>query len=184
MNTWKAVRWSAIAVIGTLLLVTIVAAAGSRTEPLRRLVIATLAESADPDDTRPATEVLAESRFLLGRAYWLSAQPARAIDLFNLSAVSWERLRGENAPEMAEALAALADAHVQRREYAFALPQLEKLVKILPAGIRRSQAQMTLASVLRQSGGDRERASALEKEALGNLGGEQRRALRQTLDEY
>lgn len=49
MNIWKAVRWSAIAVIATLLLVTIVAAAGSRTEPLRRLVIATLAERLDSD---------------------------------------------------------------------------------------------------------------------------------------
>jgi hypothetical protein len=49
MNITKVVRWSAIAALGTLVTLTIVAALGSRTEPLRRLVVATLADRLDSD---------------------------------------------------------------------------------------------------------------------------------------
>jgi hypothetical protein len=45
----KAARWVAIAVLGTLVVAAIVAAAGSRTEPLRKLVVATLAERLGSD---------------------------------------------------------------------------------------------------------------------------------------
>ncbi len=43
----KTAAWVAAAVVGTLVVLTIVAAAGSRTEPLRRLVVATLEERLD-----------------------------------------------------------------------------------------------------------------------------------------
>jgi hypothetical protein len=43
----KTAAWVAAAVVGTLVVLTIVAAAGSRTEPLRKLVIATLEERLD-----------------------------------------------------------------------------------------------------------------------------------------
>src|SRR4249920_2369305 len=43
----KAAAWVAAAVVGTLVVLTIAAAAGSRTEPLRKLVIATLEERLD-----------------------------------------------------------------------------------------------------------------------------------------
>jgi hypothetical protein len=45
----KAAKWVAVAVIGTLLVLTLAAAAGSRTEPLRRLVITTLQDRLDSD---------------------------------------------------------------------------------------------------------------------------------------
>ncbi len=44
MTVLKAVRWGAIAAVGTLIVLTIAAAAGSRTEPLRELVVATLVD--------------------------------------------------------------------------------------------------------------------------------------------
>jgi len=43
----KTAAWVAAAVVGTLVVLTVVAAAGSRTEPLRKLVIATLEERLD-----------------------------------------------------------------------------------------------------------------------------------------
>ena len=45
--TLRTAAWVAAAVVGTLVVLTIVAAAGSRTEPLRRLVVATLEERLD-----------------------------------------------------------------------------------------------------------------------------------------
>lgn len=45
----KIALWIAIGLVGTLVALTIAAAAGSRTEPLRKLVIATLAERLDSD---------------------------------------------------------------------------------------------------------------------------------------
>jgi hypothetical protein len=45
----KVAAWVAAAVLGTLIVVTIVAAAGSRTKPLRKLVVATLADRLDSD---------------------------------------------------------------------------------------------------------------------------------------
>jgi AsmA-like protein len=49
MTIAKVVRWTALAVLATLVTLTIVAALGSRTEPLRKLVVATLAERLDSD---------------------------------------------------------------------------------------------------------------------------------------
>jgi hypothetical protein len=49
MNITKVVRWTAIAALATLVTLTVVAALGSRTEPLRRLVVATLADRLDSD---------------------------------------------------------------------------------------------------------------------------------------
>ena len=49
MNVKKTVWWTAVAVLATLVVFTIVAAVGSRTEPLRRLVVSTLAERLDSD---------------------------------------------------------------------------------------------------------------------------------------
>ncbi len=49
MRISKAVTWTAVAVFGTLVTLTIVTAAGSRTEPLRKLVVATLADRLDSD---------------------------------------------------------------------------------------------------------------------------------------
>ena len=45
--TLKTAAWVAAAVVGTLVVLTIAAAAGSRTEPLRKLVVATLEERLD-----------------------------------------------------------------------------------------------------------------------------------------
>jgi hypothetical protein len=45
----KLAIWIAIGLVGTLVVLTIVAAAGSRTEPLRKLVVATLVERLDSD---------------------------------------------------------------------------------------------------------------------------------------
>jgi hypothetical protein len=49
MSPIRVVRWTALAALGTLVTLTIVAALGSRTEPLRKLVVATLAERLDSD---------------------------------------------------------------------------------------------------------------------------------------
>jgi hypothetical protein len=49
MRISKAVTWTAVAVVGTLVTLAIVTAAGSRTEPLRKLVVATLADRLDSD---------------------------------------------------------------------------------------------------------------------------------------
>src|SRR5512134_2195982 len=43
----KAVAWLAVAVVGSLVVLTIAAALGSRTAPLRRLVVATLEDRLD-----------------------------------------------------------------------------------------------------------------------------------------
>ena len=43
----KVAAWVAAAVVGTLVVLTIAAAAGSRTEPLRKLVVATLEDRLD-----------------------------------------------------------------------------------------------------------------------------------------
>ena len=48
-RTLKVVSWTVAAAVGTLIVLTVIAAAGSRTDPLRRLVIATLAERLDSD---------------------------------------------------------------------------------------------------------------------------------------
>jgi hypothetical protein len=45
----KILWWSGVAIAGTLVVLTIVAAAGSRTEPMRRLVVSTLSERLDTD---------------------------------------------------------------------------------------------------------------------------------------
>jgi hypothetical protein len=45
----KVAIWIAIGLVGTLVVLTIIAAAGSRTEPLRKLVVATLAERLESD---------------------------------------------------------------------------------------------------------------------------------------
>ncbi len=45
----KTAAWVAAAVVGTLVVLTIIAAAGSRTEPLRKLVVATLEDRLDSD---------------------------------------------------------------------------------------------------------------------------------------
>jgi hypothetical protein len=90
MTIWKAVRWSAIAVLGTMVLLTIVAAAGSRTEPLRRLVIATLAERLDSDvelrafsvDTFPRVVVRGEGVTLRLRGQAANVPPLIQIDSF------------------------------------------------------------------------------------------------------
>src|SRR5688572_24810305 len=49
MRIAKTLTWVAVAVFGTLVALTIAAAAGSRTEPLRKLVVATLAERLNSD---------------------------------------------------------------------------------------------------------------------------------------
>ena len=48
-NKKRLVRWIGVAALATLVIVTIVAATGSRTEPLRKLVVTTLAERLDSD---------------------------------------------------------------------------------------------------------------------------------------
>lgn len=68
MRIVKTLKWIAVAVLGTLVTLTIVAAAGSRTEPLRRLVVATLNDRLDSDvelsafsvDTFPSVVVAGE----------------------------------------------------------------------------------------------------------------------------
>ncbi|HET7219644.1 MAG TPA: AsmA-like C-terminal region-containing protein [Vicinamibacterales bacterium] len=90
MTIWKAVRWSAIAVMGTLVALTIVAAAGSRTGPLRRLVIATLAERLDSDvelaafsvDTFPRVVIRGEGLTLSLRAQAPNLPPLIQIKSF------------------------------------------------------------------------------------------------------
>jgi len=49
MRVTKVITWSTVAVFGTLTTLTIAAAAGSRTEPLRKLVVATLSDRLNSD---------------------------------------------------------------------------------------------------------------------------------------
>jgi hypothetical protein len=89
----KAVKWVAIAVIGALLLLTIAAAAGSRTEPLRRLVISTLQDRLDSDvelqsfsvDLFPAVTVQGEGLTIrLRNAAASTAPPLIQIERFTV----------------------------------------------------------------------------------------------------
>jgi AsmA-like C-terminal region len=101
MKISKAVRWSAIAVLGTLVVLAIVAAAGSRTEPLRRLVIAALAERLDSNvelrafsvDTFPRVVVRGEGLTLRLRGQPGNLPPLIQIDSFTVHSSLMDLMR-------------------------------------------------------------------------------------------
>ena len=66
MKATKVATWTAVGVLATLVVLTIVAAAGSRTEPLRKLVVATLAERLDSDVELQAFSVDTFPRVVVG----------------------------------------------------------------------------------------------------------------------
>jgi hypothetical protein len=92
MTKTKAVRWTAIAVLATLVVLTIVAAVGSRTDPLRRLVVSTLAERLDSDvelkafsvDTFPRVVVQGEGLVLRLRGQAPGTPPLIEIAAFTV----------------------------------------------------------------------------------------------------
>ena len=79
---FKVAAWVAAAAVGTLVVLTIIAALGSRTEPLRKLVVATLQDRLDSDvelkafavDFFPAVTVRGEGLTLA------APQPERSVD--------------------------------------------------------------------------------------------------------
>ena len=66
MRIAKTLTWVAVAVLGTLVALTIAAAAGSRTEPLRKLVVATLADRLNSDVELRAFSVDTFPRVVVG----------------------------------------------------------------------------------------------------------------------
>jgi hypothetical protein len=66
MRIAKTLTWVAVAVFGTLVALTIAAAAGSRTEPLRKLVVATLADRLNSDVELRAFSVDTFPRVVVG----------------------------------------------------------------------------------------------------------------------
>lgn len=92
MRLRKIVFWTAVGILGTLVVLTMVAAVGSRTEPLRRLVVSTLAERLDSDvelssfsvDTFPGVVVRGEGLVLRFRRQPAGSPPMIQIDGFTV----------------------------------------------------------------------------------------------------
>jgi hypothetical protein len=87
MRATRVARWAAVAVLATLVVLTIVAALGSRTEPLRKLVVATLAERLDSDVELQSFSVDLVPRVVVqgfGRALRLRGQPAAVPPLIEI----------------------------------------------------------------------------------------------------
>lgn len=131
----KVALWIGIGLVGALVVLTIVAAAGSRTEPLRKLVVATLAERLDSDielesfsvDTFPRV-VIAGSGLVI-------------------------KLRNENLPPNVPPFIQIKSFTVHcgifdlmRRPRRFKRVQLEGLViNIPPGGLKKDKSQNPLA---------------------------------------
>jgi len=145
----KAAGWIAASVVGTLVVLTIFAAAGSRTEPLRKLVIATLADRLNSD-----VELQSFS-----------------VDLFPRVVVYGEgltiRLRNSDVPTVPPLIqiesftvhCGIVD--LLRRPRHFKHVRLEKLViNIPPGGLRKSGNP--IADAARSENGDGRRESGVE----------------------
>ena len=141
MRATKVLTWSIVAVFGTLVTLTIVAAAGSRTEPLRRLVVATLSD-------RLASDV--ELR-------------AFSVDTFPSVLVAGEglRLRLRGQPDGVPPLIEIASFQVHtnlidmmRRPRRFRHVTLQGLVVNIPPGGLRKADNPVGDAVAGQGGGD------------------------------
>ncbi len=145
----KAAGWIAVSVVGTLVVLTIFAAAGSRTEPLRKLVVATLADRLNSD-----VELQSFS-----------------VDLFPTVAVYGEgltiRLRNSDVPSVPPLIqiesftvhCGIVD--MLRRPRHFKHVRLEKLViNIPPGGLRKSGNP--IADAARSENVDGRRESSVE----------------------
>jgi hypothetical protein len=101
MNIARTVRWTAIAVLGALVVLMIVAALGSRTDPLRRLVVSTLAERLDSDvelkafsvDTFPRVVVQGQGLVLRLRGQSPGTPPLIQISAFTVHTSLFDLLR-------------------------------------------------------------------------------------------
>ena len=101
MKATKVATWIGVGVLATLVVLTIIAAAGSRTEPLRRLVVATLAERLDSDvelrafsvDTFPRVVVGGEGLKLRLRGQPSSVPPLIEIESFTVHSSLFDLLR-------------------------------------------------------------------------------------------
>ena len=101
MSTVKVVRWVALGVLVALVVLTIVAAAGSRTEPLRRLVVETLTERLDSDvsleafsvDTFPTVVVSGQGLLIRHRTQEASQPPLISIASFTVHCSIMDMLR-------------------------------------------------------------------------------------------
>jgi len=101
MTTVKVVRWVALGVLAALVVFTIVAAAGSRTEPLRRLVVETLTERLDSDvsleafsvDTFPTVVVSGQGLVIRHRTQEASQAPLISIASFTVHCNVMDMLR-------------------------------------------------------------------------------------------
>lgn len=131
MTITKAVRWTAVAVFAALVGLTIVAALGSRTDPLRRLVVSTLAERFDSDvelkafsvDTFPRVVVQGE-----GLVLRLRGQPPGTPPLIQIASFTVRT--------------GLLD--LLRRPRRFRTVTLDGLIVNIPAGgLKRGIAQLT-----------------------------------------
>ena len=101
MKATKVAKWTGVGVLATLVVLTIVAAAGSRTEPLRRLVVATLAERLDSDvelrafsvDTFPRVVIGGEGLKLRLRGQPPSVPPLIEIESFTVHSGLFDLMR-------------------------------------------------------------------------------------------
>ena len=101
MSTVKVVRWVALGVLAALVVFTIVAAAGSRTEPLRRLVVETLSERLDSDvsleafsvDTFPTVVVAGQGLVIRHRTQEASQPPLISIESFTVQCSIMDMVR-------------------------------------------------------------------------------------------
>lgn len=97
----KVVRWIALGVLATLIVLTIVAAAGSRTAPLRRLVVQTLSDRLDSDvsldafsvDMFPTVVVSGEGLVIRLRSQDASHPPLIEIESFTVHCNLMDMLR-------------------------------------------------------------------------------------------
>jgi hypothetical protein len=97
----KVVRWIALGVLATLIVLTIVAAAGSRTAPLRRLVVQTLSDRLDSDvsleafsvDTFPTVVVSGQGLVIRLRSQAASHPPLIEIKSFTVHCNLMDMLR-------------------------------------------------------------------------------------------
>jgi hypothetical protein len=101
MRATRVLTWIVVGVFGTLVTLTIVAAAGSRTEPLRRLVVATLSDRLDSDvelsafsvDTFPSVVVGGEGLRLRLRRQPEGVPPLIEIASFQVHTSLWDMMR-------------------------------------------------------------------------------------------
>jgi hypothetical protein len=87
MTLLKAARWTSIAALATLVVLVVVATAASRTEPLRKLVVSTLADRLESDVELAAFSVDAFPRVVIrgnGLVLRLRGQPAGAPPLIEI----------------------------------------------------------------------------------------------------